>query len=69
MPANQIHEGTNQLQLNAEHNNLKNLVAEGSFEKNLWNDNVIDCHNYDDNPQIQMYSVEGFSTEEVKLLL
>ena len=68
LPANQIHEGTNQLQLNAEHNNLKNLVAEGSFEKNLWNDNVIDCHNYDDNPQIQMYSVEGFSTEGSKAL-
>jgi len=40
-----------------------NLIGNGSFEQGLWNDQVIDCNNYDASPDILMQADKNNKTE------
>lgn len=48
---------------------MKNLIKNGSFRRGLWQSQVGDCNNYDDNPQISMSTYPNGSDNSQALQL
>lgn len=63
IPTNVYKEGNNQILIDLKNEEIKNVLQNGSFEEGLWHNQVIDCHNYDNKPEIDMYISENISSK------